>query len=356
MVNFKTPFILIFTLTSCKMEEESSLPTSQEERRYVEAVHPLWGDLTEEIAFLGYVEPSKLISIHFSLEGKLLSCKAKIGQFIQEKDEICRLDASLVDLEWKRALNALESAKTLMETNLPEKQKLLFEAGLIGQSEFEQVRIQSENAKAQYQEAQSLLAMMDKKRKEHILYSPSSGTISQILLKAGQPVSPMIPAAMLSDQSSLQVKVLFHASHFDDIQVGLKGFIQRKSSSLLLEAVGVTVLEKGTFIDPLSQTFQAFLRIAPQEWIPLGMMVSGVLFLEKSSSLKIPQSALYSWNEKNEAQVYVIQEDRLMLKNIQTGKMSHLEVEVLKGLQEEDWVISSVGPDYREGLKVQRKF
>lgn len=348
--------IVCLFVSGCIVRTNARELSETKAARLVKASTPEIGALVDNLAFIGFIEPQLVVSVHFLVSGRVESCRVKESRVVKQGQEICRLDMSAVNLEVARAENAVESARKMMQTNLPEKQKALFEAGVIGQSEFEQVRVQAETAKAQFSDATSLLEMALKKRKEHILVAPWDGVITRILAKPGQPIVPEVPAGALSDEHSVQVGVDVHASYFGKLARGATGKILTISSSTLEHPVTVTVVEKSISVSPESQSFRVVLvpQSVDSSTLTPGVLVTGELQISTvERATKIPQGALISWAQSGEAAVLVVESGKLVQKRIRTGVLAGGFVEVKDGLSMDTVVVTEPAPDHVVGMSVR---
>lgn len=348
---------LVFCAACTVQKQALELPKSKS-LRAVPVAKPALRPFSDTVEFVGFVEPKRLVSVHFLLPGRVARCLSHEGQVLREGEEICRLDESAVNLEVARSQNALQAASRVLATNLPEKQKALFEAGVIGQSEFEQVRVQSETAKAQYSDVQSLFGMAVKKQKEHVLRAPWAGIITKLFAKPGQPISPDLPAAIFSDEHGFQVKADLHASYFTSLKLGATGKIKAISSKKLPANIALRVAQKATAITPSTQSFSVSMGLfnsKDSEKLTSGILVSGEIEVEKIlEAMLIPEASLNTWSQDGSASVYVRSpEGRLKLTNIRTGALGGGWIQVKEGLSTSDDVVTSIAPDLMEGMRVQ---
>ncbi len=353
---FGVSCIVCAVISACIVQNAAKDLSQKQAARFVDVTKPTVSELSESIAFVGFVEPRLIVSAHFLLPGRVEACRVREGDLVKQNEEICHLDMSAVNLEVTRAENAAKAAKKVLETNLPEKQKALFEAGMIGQAEFEQVRVQSEGAKAQYSDASSLFEMAEKKKREHFLLAPWDGVVTRLLVKPGQPVVPEIPVAVLSDERSVQIAVDLHAAYFQKLSTGAKGKLLTVSSRVLEEGLDLIVAEKAIAVNPESQSFHIVLRpekTATDFLIP-GVLVTGELqTLSIPSALQIPQKSLVTWDQTGNASVFTVEDSKLVLKRIRTGILAGRLVQVLDGLTPESLVIAEPAPDHVPGMNVR---
>lgn len=356
VLNPLVPFALLSSLFACKFNSSSQSLSAKAIQRFAKVETPHRENLSNRTSFLGYVEPKKFVSLHFVVAGRIESCFVKEGEVVKKGQAICKLDQSAVDLEVARAKNAMEAARKLIETNLADKQKALFEAGVIGQAEFEQVRVQSESARASFQDAKSLHEMALKKQSEYILKAPWDGTVTKLEVKAGQPVSPEIPIAFLSNEEGLLVRSDIHGVHFRNLKVGNFARITSISSKKLTTPIEAYVIEKSPAVSPRTQSFQISfgLKGDVSELLTIGILVTGEVELERLENvLTISQTALNSWSQDGKASVFIMnQKSELELRHIDIGALTDGRVEVKSGLSGDEQVVAEIAPDFIEGLPI----
>lgn len=348
----------LFFLAACTVQMKAKELTTMRARRVANVIKAHKTDFIQNVPFLGYVEPRRLASLHFLLAGRVANCRLREGARVVAGEEICRLDMTAVNLEVARSLGAMQAAQRVLETNLPEKQKELFEAGVIGQAEFEQVRVQSETGKAQLGDSSKVYEMVLKKQGEHVLRAPWEGTLTRLLAKPGQPIAPEIPAAVFSDEKGFQIRTDLHASYFTKIRTGAIGQIRAISSKRIKSSGNLVVVEKASSITPSTQSFQVALALK-DELIPAeltsGIIVSGEIELKRiMGALVIPESSLNTWRQDGSSSVFIVDsEGRLRLKEIKTGAMDKGQVVVEEGLTEQDRVVREIAPDFVNGMAVE---
>jgi RND family efflux transporter MFP subunit len=343
-------------VSGCIMQQAAKDLARKQAARFVEVVKPAVGPLVENVAFVGFVEPRLAVNAHFLLPGRIESCRVREGDLVKQGEEICHLDMSAVNLEVVRAENSVKAAKTVMETNLPAKQKALFEAGMIGQAEFEQVRVQAEGAKAQFADASSLYEMAQKKKGEHFLLAPWDGVVTRLMVKPGQPVVPEMPVAILSDERSVQIGVDMHAAYFSKVSVGSSGKLLTISSRPVEELVALSVAEKAIAVNPESQSFHLVIRPEKNSMSDLvpGVLVTGeIQTVSLDFASHIPQRSLVKWDQSGNASVFVVENGKLASRQIRTGIMAGKDVQVLQGLDTQSQIVMEPAPDFVEGMDVR---
>lgn len=325
--------------------------------RFVDAKPPYLGEFEQNIEFTGSVEPRQFVNLNFAVSGRIESCKVSEGARVTKGQELCHLDESVVGLEVKRAQEAYKAAERVNATQFVHKQKKLFEAGVIGQAEFEQLRIQSEGSKATEADAHSVYKLALRKKSEHYLRAPWDGIVVKLLMRPGQLISPEVPVAIVSGHAGLQIKTELPASAFSFINVGNQAKLTSAAVKLSDVDENWSISEKSVSINPATQTFSVVLfadnsnsvsKLAP------GMLVSGTVQSQKFSNvLVVPQSSLYTIDAKGQAQLFVVENGRLKLKSIEISAVNGKIAQVAGGLLQSDVVVTRIAPDFNDGMMVE---
>lgn len=358
MINKKIKFfiflILILIYGCTKQSSLNALSLS----RPINIVFPVEKNFEIAVDFSGSIEPNQYAQMSFSLPGRIDNCRVKEGDFVKKGEQVCRLDESVVNLELKRAYDAVAAARNISESEFLEKQKKLFNAGVIGHVEFEQLRLRSENAKASLVDAQTLLELAKKKKFEHELVAPWDGKILKLFAKPGQLISPEIPAVIIAGgKNGIQIKTDLPAQYHNYIHKGDSAKIIESAIPISESSELWKVVEKSDAINPKTQTISVVL--APQKLeddtsLTTGLFVSGKIYLKtQNKSVVIPQRALYSVDENRNAKIFVVEQGKLKLQDLKIGFVNGLEAEVKSEIKLELPIVSEIAPDFTEGMAVE---
>jgi RND family efflux transporter MFP subunit len=341
--------------------------------------------LEERVPFLGMIMPSRMVSLHFALAGRLDNCPVKDGSLVRKNEVICRLDTSVVDLEVERAKAALRGAAQMLASDFSDTQKELFESGVIGQIDYEKVRVQSASAKATQRDARALLDLATKKRSEHELRAPWPGRVTGLGLSQGQLLGPEVVIGYLGatdddwqkdaskaegatnavQSDSFRVDIQLHASWFGRIAIGDSAQLTHVAGRSLSSPIKGTVAEVAGAIVPETQMFKVSVSIqrtspmSPSEAhdvrLAQGMLVKGSINHKiTSTGIVIPAPAILQWNTDNAGKVFVVgADDRLRLREVLIGRYTDDQVHVISGLQAGERLVERWSPDLYEGLAVK---
>lgn len=321
-------------------------------------------DAFEETAeIVALVSPKTMSSVHFLLAGKVEGCGVKVGDVVAAGAALCTLDSSIAKLERERARAAVANSARALDSDFLSQQKRLFEGGVIGQGDYERVRIEAEKAASLRDDARTGLALAEKKWELHTLRAPFRGRVVEVRARAGLPIGPEVPAVVLSALDGLVLKAEVPARHWEHVDLGSQFVLESVAAqkvnpkslpykegeprfSVVRKAPAVSV-EKQTFEVELAALTPVSIALAP------GMLVSGKLILARHEfSRTLPLEAFVSWkSDTKEGEVF--RKDpltrRARLVRVRTTSPSKGRVHVIEGLGSLDEIVSPVPPHLTDG-------
>ncbi|MGB7327144.1 MAG: HlyD family efflux transporter periplasmic adaptor subunit, partial [Rubripirellula sp.] len=169
------------------------------------------------------------------------------------------------------------------------------------------------------------------------LHSPVDGVILKVLARSEQAVSPGMNIAEVGDPMQLEVVVDLLSSDAPKVQPGSTVRITNWGGDETLQAV-VRRIDPSAFTKTSSlgieeQRVNAILDLTS---VPEGLghgyqILAEIEIWSAGNVLKVPIGALF--RSKGEWAVFVVAEDRAMLRQIKLGKMNNAEAQVISGLE-----------------------
>ena len=366
---FSATIVFLSVLSCMEKIESASALQSVDRVKTLKVVNPSLGWFYETVGVVGLATPKNVSTVHFLTEGKVEGCRVEPGRNVASGEELCRIDATLVNLEMDRAEAAVKSASRAVDPEFLQRQKNLFESGVIGQIDYEKIRIEAEKAASLLSEASSILAMLQKKRELHVLRAPFSGKVLEVRTQKGMPISPALPAVVLSSTGALVIKAEVPARFFNDVVIGKRFLVSSIAGESLTggaqeparereEATSPVVIGKSENIVPEKQVFTVevagFSRELSEKLVA-GMLVSAELVLHGyPKATTIPFAALTEWESKTKAgSVFVVDENstiraRAVKTTAPRGELVHIK----EGLSTGEFVVFPVPAFVVEGDKV----
>ncbi len=302
---------------------------------------PVASRITERnLSLVGTAIAHQVIDIKSEVQGKITNLYVELGDHVKKGQVIARIDDKIQTLAVANAEQALADARQSFE-----RYQNLYKGGAATKAQFDQY-------KRAYENAENQLAQTKKQLSNAAITAPISGQIVQKPVEAGSFANIGASIATIVDVSQLKVQLnvperdVYALHSGDTVTITAPVF------------PGVTYQGKITFISPRgdeSHNYPVEISLAnqPEHALKAGTYVD-VAFNNKSQAptLQIPREALVG-SVKN-AQVYVVNSDQLaVLRNITVGVESGRYLEVLKGLQEGENIVTAGQINLTDSTKVQ---
>jgi HlyD family secretion protein len=169
------------------------------------------------------------------------------------------------------------------------------------------------------------------------LFSPVDGVVLKVLARSEQAVSPGMNIAEVGDPRQLEVVVDLLSSDAPKVLPGSTVKITNWGGDETLQAV-VRRIDPSAFtkISSLGIEEQRVNAILDLASVPEGLghgyqVLAEIEIWSADNVLKVPIGALF--RSKGKWAVFVVVEDRAMLRQIQLGKMNNAEAQVISGLE-----------------------
>ncbi|WP_347158856.1 efflux RND transporter periplasmic adaptor subunit [Pontibacter chitinilyticus] len=303
-------------------------------------VAPVVSRISEQnLSMVGTVIPDKEIEVKPEVQGQITSLNVDLGDYVKKGTVIARIDNQVRALQVANAEQALADARQNYEryTNL-------FNGGAATKAQLDQYTLAYENAQNQLKQARKELS-------NTVVQAPISGYVTQKPVERGAFINIGTPIATLVDVSQLKVQLSVPERDVYALHVGDPVSITTSVYP------GVTFDGKLTFVSPRgdeAHNYPIEVAIDNQEKNPLkaGTYVD-VTFNKKNEtpSLQIPREALVG--SIKDARVYVVNSNNLaVLKNITIGADNGQYLEVLKGLDAGDKVVTTGQINLTDSTKV----
>jgi HlyD family secretion protein len=356
-----------------------------------------YGEFREYYPFDAKVEPVTSVYLDVETGGRVEAIFAEGGKFVQKGDLILRfsntnLQRSSIDSErglletlnlqrntqFDRAQNRLLLKDALVDLNyqilkLEDKFRrygaLGEKSGVLSEEELKTVRdeleykrkkkelleerIRQEDQLSQTQLEQTnksvdrlnrSLDLLAKTVESMDVRAPISGYLSSIDADIGQNIGPGKRIGQIDLLDKLKLRAGIDQYYIAKVQVGTKG-------KFSLEGISYTVEVQKIYPEVKDDKFTVDLTFTGEipGAIKRGQTLTVELdFSESGKSLVVSKGGFY--NQTNGRWVYLLSEDRLsaIRTNIRTGRQNPRDIEVLEGLREGDWVISSGYDSFNE--------
>jgi membrane fusion protein (multidrug efflux system) len=270
--------------------------------------------------------------------GEIVELLVEEGETVEEGQVLARLDGERLRLEMLAARANLVKARKELERNTD-----LHARGLISASTFDNLQYDLEALEAAY-ELRKLNYEYSKIR------APIAGVVASREIKPGQHLAVNDVAFRITDTSELVAYLQIPQAELPKFSAGDTARIEVAATPGI--SFPATIARISPTIDTRNGTFRATAIIdnSAGDLAP-GMFGRFTISYEQhADALVIPAEALI--DEDDESTVYVVNEDEVVRRSVETGIQSDGKIEILAGLSEDDVVVVVGHSGLRDGSKV----
>jgi HlyD family secretion protein len=377
--------------------------------------------IAETVSATGKIQPEIEVKIASMVSGEIIALPIKEGQVVKKGDLLVKINPDLYTSGLNRSVANLAAAKsglTQAEAQFKEakanydRNKTLFEKGIISKSDWDKTVASFEVTKATKQSAyfnvQSASATVNEARDNlgrTIIYAPADGTISVLNVELGERVlgtQQMAGTEILrvANLNNMEVEVDVNENDIVKIKVGdeakvevdaylkkqFKGIVTSISNSASTALTADQVTNFKVKIRILKESYQDLLEGKPASYSPFrpGMTATvDIVTKTKTNVLAVPISSVVVKSDTTavkESKVYVAEPtekepipkidkklecvfvkvgDKAKIRIIKTGIQDDTNIEVISGLKKGDLVIigpyTTVSKELNSGDKVTKE-
>lgn len=357
-------------------------------------------DIVVRIPASGTLEEVEKEYVHYENSGKITSVAVEVGDMVEAGQLLATVDVtesgnrisiaklqlemeelSIQKMEENRrsamdaAKKSLEEAKTTVERN-----KVLYESGALSLVDYEKSQETLADLQEKYdqfvkgedelnyeiqrlkkQAEVSRLSIADLEREEKKLkgeiVAPMSGMVTAVSVEKGSMVSPTNPCFVISKVDELEIKV--SVSEYDISKVAIGQEVEIETDALAGTVFRGTV-EK---IDPVATKMNTgqsnetvvgvTIKVLDQhEMLKPGFTVkTKIVTDQRTGVVAVPFSAIRELEDGRKV-VYVVEDQVAREREVEVGLESDFDVEIVKGLNPGDQIISKLNSDITDGSPI----
>ncbi|MBZ4041805.1 efflux RND transporter periplasmic adaptor subunit [Flavobacterium hibisci] len=398
---------------------KSGVIGNKDEGKEVEISKVVASTIVETVSATGKIQPEIEVKISPEVSGEIILLNVKEGQVVKKGDLLVKINPDLYTSSYNRSVSNLSGTKaglTQSEASFKEakanyeRNKTLYDKGVISKSDWDKAIASFEVAKAtrqsSYYNVQSASASVNE-AKDNLgrttIYSPADGTISVLNVELGERVlgtQQMAGTELLrvANLNNMEVEVDVNENDIVKIKIGdeanvevdaylkkkFKGVVTSISNSASTALTSDQVTNFKVKVRILKESYQDLLEGKPASYSPFrpGMTATvDIITTTKTNVLAVPISSVVvksdttavkdfkveDPNEKKTAPksdkkfecVFVKVGDKAKIRIIKTGIQDDTNIEVTSGLKPGDVVITgpytTVSKELNSGDKVKLK-
>jgi RND family efflux transporter MFP subunit len=360
-------------LVSCSKGKEQANSPVGKPAVPVEVAKVAATDLTEGIEVVGSLSAKRQADVKAEFAAIVTDLYVTEWVRVQQGTPLARLDTRELDLMLRRAEASMEAAKaSVLQAEVARSRaerecsriSKLKDAGLVTQQNLDDSITEKDAAgarlsaaSAQLKAAEQEFNQMQTRLSKGLLRSPMAGVVSQRNVNVGDLVGDVAGNKILFhivDNRLLDLTVTAPSREMGPIRVG-------QPLNFSTDAIpGKTFAGKVTFINPAVNEADRSVRIIADVGNDAGELKAGLFVKGKIITgmrrgvLQVPRTSLLSWDViKKEADVFVVNGDKVQRKSIKTGSVSTDLVEVASGIGVGESVVTRGGFNLKDGETVK---
>lgn len=301
------------------------------------AAHPERKTVRGTLAVSGSIRAETEVSVVAETQGKAVAVYATAGKRVEKNDVLAQIDDEL-------KASALKTAQAMYDKSKSDwtKAQDLFTQKVISDSDLQGAKLAFANA-----DSQLLAAKKDYENAK--VRAPIAGIVSEKNVTVGSMLAPGSPVATIVDIDDLKMTVQVGERDILKIRKGMSAEITTDFyPGEVFKGTVSSVSPKGD----AALTFPVEIALKSDAQKPLydGMSATASVNLESKSILALPRAALVG--ERQSPQVYVVEKGKAKTVSVLTGGEYGTSIEILKGLDETDLIVTEGQNNLSDGAAV----
>ncbi|CUS98597.1 efflux RND transporter periplasmic adaptor subunit [Candidatus Chrysopegis kryptomonas] len=291
------------------------------------------------LEYAGTVEPYQKARIGAQMSGTIEKIYVKEGDFVKEGQLLVQMNT--------QQLTQAKIQYELAESDY-KRMKSLFETGSIPEQQLERAKATYESAKASYE------LMLSNTQ----IRAPFDGIVTEKLMNEGE-VFTLVPAGggspgiiTLMRMDVVKIKLSIAEKDFPLIKLNQPAevYVDAYPDKVFIGKVA----QKNPAVSSLSRTFTAEIEVTnPQLLLRPGMFARVRIKIGQGRGIIVPESAIVPLPGSNVNYVFIVQNETALRRNVTLGRKFDGEVEILNGVNENDFVVTSGQAKLADGTKVK---
>lgn len=288
----------------------------------------------------------------FQVTGKIIKRNVQLGSIVNVGDVLMQIDAK--DIQQTVSSNSAQvysaqSQLRLAESNLNRYRQLL-DSGAVSRSQYDQYVNAYDVATAAVLQAGAQYTQGANQLDYTLLKADKTGVVSAITAEAGQVVSAGQTVVTVVQDGEQEIEINVPENRLEELKTA--GQLNVTFWALPNVTLNGSVREIAPMADPTTRTFKVRVSLLnPPPSVKLGMTATVSLTDDTAhTAFSIPLAALYQTGDT--PAVWVVNDNILTLRPIQTGSFGNSTIQVLSGLQPGDLIVSAGVHKLKEGQRV----
>lgn len=293
--------------------------------------------LYDEIQITGLLLPNEEVSLSFETSGKVVAIYFKEGSHIKKGQLLAKVNDTQLQAQLKRLTSQLKLAQDRVY-----RQSALLQRDAVSKEAYEQVKTELDILKADIENIKAQIALTE-------LRAPFDGIVGLRQISVGAYASPTTVVGKLTHITPLKVEFSVPERYSTEINPGTTLNFQLAG---MLESYSAKVYAKESSIDPETHTLtvRALYPNSGGKLLPGHYASIRLVKAEIDNTIAIPSEAIIP--EMGKDKVYLYKSGKAFPTEVVTGVRTESQIQILKGVQVGDTLITSGTLQLRTDLPV----
>ncbi len=329
--------VMVVTLVNNKAKSEAKLNENVIQTVFpVKTVAVQQETLSDELSLVGTVIPHNDIVVLSETQGRILKSNIEVGSRVsagsvlfEVDDELKRAAVMQAEANYEKAKKDLERYQELSKQKaIPDAQ---LDAALLG-----------------YKSAEASLIMAKRQLRDTKITSPISGIVAARQVNLGSNVGNNTPVANIVDVSRMKIKI--NVAERDVFKLDVGNSVEVLNDQLPGKIFDAKIISIGAKADE-AHTYPVEVLLSDPTAFKSGMFARvNFSSIKAVPALVVPREAIIG--SVRNAQIYVVQDNKAVLKKIVCGVESGGKIEVVQGLNQGENVVVTGQNIINDGYKV----
>lgn len=286
----------------------------------ITVIHPMRGPAIQAVYATGTVEASVMFPVAPRLSARLVALLSDEGQAVEKGQVLARLE----DNDLQKTLTELRAKADLAQKEYDRRQPLAT-SGVVSRETLDKVKADLDMAVAAVERAQVNLDYMK-------LVAPEAGIVIRRDGEIGELIPANQPVFWLACCGNLRIEGEVDEEDISLVKAGQKAVISADAfPDMVFDGVVQAVTPKG---DPVSRSYRVRIDLTADTKLMIGMTAeTNIIIRETPDALLLPASAI------SDNSAGVIEDNKIIVKKVETGAQTPAVTEIRSGLAENDLVI-----------------
>ena len=227
--------ILGLALTGCQHKQATQAAAAGMQAMPVQTVAVTLAPVEQTSEYVATIQSRRSATLQPQVNGRLLQIRVKSGDHLAAGQVMMEIDAQpqMATVEAQRATERQKKALYDYDTVELERQRKLFEAGVVSRDVWDQAQQAYSNSKADYESAVSLSKTQNEQLAYYTVRAPFDGVVGDVPVHVGDYVSTSTVLTTVDQNKDLEAYIYIPTERAGEVKLGLPVELYDNAGTLL---------------------------------------------------------------------------------------------------------------------------